>query len=265
MTNERNIIDPGADTDAGVTRAYRDTKDEHAPDGLNRTILDQAAKAARPRYSQIRLWTRPMAWAATVMLSVAIVLQLTQTPTPDEIGLDEGIYEAEALVDMPADRLEETTDTAQKTEALRSTAKQVAPAALSETRQREQQSKGMISEPAARAPASSDPVSLEVDNNAFEFKNQYMLQRADDMAAVRESEIQEVVPATSPSLTVNRALETVGNTSADSAADRCDETATAAPETWLKCIATLEEAGLTDAADEERKRLVAAFPDFDIP
>jgi len=246
MTDERNRIDPGAKAEAIVTEAYRDTTDERAPDALNRAILDQAARAARPRYSRIRLWTRPMAWAATVMLSVAIVMQLTQTPVPDEIGFDESTYEI------------------------------VAPTGLSEARQRERQSKasaveqGVVEqEPAARAPASpsasADKVRLETDNNAYEFKDEDMLKRADDMARMREGDIEEAVVADDLSQTFAADAESVGVASTYSAPERCDETATATPETWLQCITALEEAGLTDAADAERKLLAAAFPDFHTP
>ena len=191
-----------------------------------------------------------MAWAATAMLSVAIVLQLTQTPTPDEIGIDVGTIEIGTPADMPAERVEEPASALRKTEALRSTTKEV--------RQREQQSKAMTAEqglaeqePAARALISQDQANFAAEERTFELKDQDMLQRADDMARLREGDIQEAIV-----------------TSAASAADvpdRCDETATATPETWLQCITSLQEAGLTDAADEERKLLAAAFPDFYTP
>jgi hypothetical protein len=261
MTDERIKFDSGADDDTGVTQAYRDTKDERAPDALNRAILEQAAKAARPRYSRIRLWTRPMAWAATVMLSVAIVLQLTQTPTPDEIGFDRDALE-------PAEQLEETVGTVQKTEALRSTAKQVAPAASPEVRQREQQAKATMVEPAersladqqpaARAPSSAIQAISEVDNSAFEFKDQ-------DIANMRESETREAIVAEELPQPIAADMAYAGAASESNVPDRCDETATATPETWLQCITALEEAGLADAAGEERERLTAAFPDFDTP
>ena len=94
-------------------------------------------------------------------------------------------------------------------------------------------------------------MNFAAEERTFDLKYQVLLQRADDMARLREGDIQEAIV-----------------TSAASAADvpdRCDETATATPETWLQCITSLQEAGLTDAADEERKLLAAAFPDFYTP
>jgi hypothetical protein len=271
MTDERNRIDSGADTDTGVTQAYRDTKDERAPEALNRAILDQAAKTAQPRYSRVRLWTRPMAWAATVMLSVAIVFQLTQVPTPTEIGFDGSADEVDAPANIPAERLEEATGSSRKTEALRSTAKQSAPTALSETRQREQQTKATFAErnlaeqePAVRALTSPDQASLELDS-VFELKDQDMLQRTDDMPRIQEGEDQQAVPATAPPQAASTEYVSLGLVSEPSEPGRCAEAATATPEAWLQCIAFLEEAGLTEAAAEERELLAAAFPDFETP
>ena len=100
MTNERDRTDIGAETDAVVTQTYRDTTNERAPESLNRAILDRAAKASRPRYSRLMTWTRPMAWAATVMLSVAIVLQLTQTPAPQGVDFeDRGEHELKGIAE----------------------------------------------------------------------------------------------------------------------------------------------------------------------
>ena len=90
---------------------------------------------------------------------------------------------------------------------------------------------------------SSDPANLV-------FKDEDMLQRADDMARMREGNVQPESPAVAAGSYVP---------------DRCDETATASPETWLQCIRSLEEAGLADLAAEERKLLAAAFPDFETP
>jgi hypothetical protein len=113
MTEERNQTDARAD--ALVSQAYRDLADERTPEHLDRTILRAAAKAARPRYSRFIAWTRPMAWAATVMLSVALVLEVTNSPSPGVVSFDETIGtfevqspEAAAKDDGPVDSPEES-------------------------------------------------------------------------------------------------------------------------------------------------------------
>ncbi len=80
MTERRTTPDPGAAQDAQVSETYRGVARENAPDHLDRTILDAAAREARPSYFRLRLWTRPAAWAAVVLLSVAIIMQTNQDP-----------------------------------------------------------------------------------------------------------------------------------------------------------------------------------------
>jgi hypothetical protein len=113
MTEERNQTDARAD--ALVSQAYRDLADERTPEHLDRTILRAAAKAARPRYSRFIAWTRPLAWAATVMLSVALVLEVTNSPSPGVVSFDETIGtfevqspEPDAKDDGPVDSPEES-------------------------------------------------------------------------------------------------------------------------------------------------------------
>jgi len=83
MTDERNITETAVDVDETVSRAYREIADERVPEHVNEAILAQSRKAARPRYARSRAWTRPLAWAATVALSVAVVHEVMQVPAPD--------------------------------------------------------------------------------------------------------------------------------------------------------------------------------------
>ena len=65
MTEERKPVPAGQEKDDRVIRAYRELATERAPDHLDRAVLGKARAAARPRYSRLRSWTRPLAWAAT--------------------------------------------------------------------------------------------------------------------------------------------------------------------------------------------------------
>lgn len=67
-------------SDPLVTEHYRQIANETTPAGVDRAVLDRAVVAARPRYARLRMWSRPVGWAATIALSVAIVLQLTRAP-----------------------------------------------------------------------------------------------------------------------------------------------------------------------------------------
>lgn len=85
MTNDRK----NEDRDRLVRDTYKALAKERASDRLNDQVLRQAADAGRSRYSLTRAWTRPLAWAATIALSLAIVLDLAQLPTTpsDELGI----------------------------------------------------------------------------------------------------------------------------------------------------------------------------------
>lgn len=100
MTNERQHPDFTAETDETVSTTYRELSREGAPNHLNEKVLQQAAeRALRPRYSRSVMWTRPLAWAATVGLCLAIVLEVTRVPTPEIVMTDDAnsFLEAEPL------------------------------------------------------------------------------------------------------------------------------------------------------------------------
>ena len=70
------------ENDPLVSAGYRDLATERTPESLDNAVLKKARANARPKYGRLRLWVRPLAWAATVAISLAIVLQVTQVPDP---------------------------------------------------------------------------------------------------------------------------------------------------------------------------------------
>jgi len=83
MTEERSHTDIDGVSDPLVSRTYRESASEHAPDALNQAVLRQAAQNVSSRYSRAVFWMRPMAWAATIGLCLAIVIDLSSLPQPD--------------------------------------------------------------------------------------------------------------------------------------------------------------------------------------
>jgi len=283
MTRDRNAPQPAAETDALVTRTYRETADERAPDHLNRTVLKEAASAARPRYSRLRSWTRPMAWAATVMLTVALVLEVTKVPTPQGITFDEPAVKIKADAPEP-----DSTDTAPanpsegriledevleeairpatppggssstavvtrlQAEALNANAEQAVPESTLQKRQHAAGREGPVGKQDLAAPA------MHVDE--FKLKDADMLRRADDMARMRSGENKTLALPSSAPVAADGA--TLGAVAVSTEAQACDESAVATPETWLECIERLEAAGRADEAGQQRELLQAAFPEF---
>ena len=60
-----------------VSDAYRDIATETSPAGLDDKIMAMARREARTRYGLARAWIRPVAWAATIGLSFAFILEMT--------------------------------------------------------------------------------------------------------------------------------------------------------------------------------------------
>ncbi len=273
MTEERNTTEVGTEKDALLTQTYRELARERVPDHLDRAVLKAAAKNARPRYSRLRSWTRPMAWAATVMLSVALVLQINKVPGPEGVIFDDAALKVEPQAPQPdarsdapiesveAEVLEEAPATApirslnaageapRETEPESAAAKQLVEVPLQQKKQRFELRRDSMDAMEPAAPAT------EVDN--FRLPDADMLGRADEMARTRSGENKESALSSS-----RDSASTLSATAMGLEAPACDETATKTPETWLECIAELEDAGLRDEAQRQRQLLQETFPDF---
>ena len=82
MTEQRSTPDIDGPDDPLVSSAYRESASERAPDALNHSVMQQAREQVRTRFFRPVVWLRPMAWAATIGLSLAIVIELSTMPQP---------------------------------------------------------------------------------------------------------------------------------------------------------------------------------------
>jgi hypothetical protein len=171
MTNERQHPDSAAETDETVSATYRELSREGAPNHLNDKVLQQAARhALRPRYSRSIVWTRPLAWAATVGLCLAIVLEVTRVPAPETVMIEDTIdfLEAESLtapeaVQAPVRQQPETLKDF-KSQLGRSTAKQAAKESKSEVRRRETAYDAEVDFNSVEESVVSDKVEFEMQD-----------------------------------------------------------------------------------------------------
>ena len=75
-------------SDSELSEAYRELAHEAAPENLNRAVIDHAALAAQ-RENGARGWSRwyrPLAFAATVGLSLALLLELSEVSVLDDVA-----------------------------------------------------------------------------------------------------------------------------------------------------------------------------------
>lgn len=166
-----------------VSGAYRDIAKERSPSHIDKRIMSLARQEARTPYGLARSRVRPVAWAATIALSFAFILELTyfrEDPLPAA-----SIAEPETRIqDAPVQSAAEETTTA-------------APSSFTSNR------------PAAAR------------------------QRADTLL--------------------------------DKAVDHCDAEARQSAASWYRCVQTLRDQGLDDAANAELAALRETYPDFREP
>jgi len=101
-----------------VAAIYRRTADETTPHELNRAVLQHATRQTRGVASRTLTWLRPAALAATLALSVALVLQVGnldstgtspgELPGPVASGENDDVFDAAAEASMEQIRAAES-------------------------------------------------------------------------------------------------------------------------------------------------------------
>lgn len=226
--------------DEQVAAAYKDLARERAPEQLDRNILRRAkARAKRPQYSRWTAWSRPLAWAATVALCLAITLEVTQITTPDDLVSESSPTEVAVPASVRAPELQKDKrervadrDTDQLSEQVESMSDAMTEAASAEK----------------IMPARS-PVR----------------QAANEPAPAAEIEAKEADELRREDLAVASGFSAAQAIAADMPDSECSDESRAEPDSWLECIAALEAAGDKEAALRQREILIDTFPDFKLP
>ena len=234
-----------------ITRAYQDLATESTPAKLDDKVLRMATREARSRYGIARAWVRPVAWAATIGLSLAIVLEVWQVipPAPDQepAAASEPLPEPLSADEAPARLRQEAAKREDATEAP-GTMMNVAPV---------NPGGGAAEELGARRAASQDlPEEKESRSVVLDDADAFA---AKDMRLLEEAEVQARQRAGDPE------IASFALVSAEADQAHCDETARATAESWYECIEGLRDTGDTAYADSELEALILAYPDFEVP
>lgn len=213
-----------------VSDAYRDIADEVTPAELDARILASAARDARSRYGLARAWVRPVAWAATIGLSLAFVLELTWfADAPREVPA-EGAALSEERVRQDAEVMKAKQEDGRTQAIVKQADTQPIAAPVSPGTEPQ-------SPPAAAGRTAADEASL--------------LRRAEPQARRQTESAQS-----------DAALSYTASEDRDHA---CDDEARSTADRWYQCIRDLRERGLVDDAAAEFEALLLAFPDFREP
>jgi len=234
MTTEANDKDPR------VADVYRDIASEETPAELDRKVLAMAAAEARVAHGFPRTWFRPLAWAATIALSFAFVLEMSQVddvPTPrTDADLAEVLEESAAPVDAAGKQKDEG-------------------------RIRQQLSKRSSDAPATMkvtiTPAQPEPATADALANAPALESPAVGSSSveSDFAVADEQARSRAEPARALALYAEKKEQAEG----------CDKDARASADAWYQCVEDLRTAGQDEPARQELEALLAQFPDFREP
>ena len=249
-----------------VSKTYRDHSNEQVPDALNQRVLKMAADKARPSGVLATLfdtWTKPLAWAATIGLSLAIVLEVTQV-VDGPLSIEAPAVESPA-VESVQDQFKPTNssqfDDARNQARLRTGPSNV-DTDLAKVEQQEpleqlSSEKELLEQKPSRQDlptlSAPDPQPVSRSNFATVVAEPEVLAegQSDDIASAG---IRSRDPRASDSTT----FEAKKKGFADSAA--CDETSRETASKWLLCIEELRLAGASEDAKREYDEYLLRFP-----
>lgn len=243
MTTEHDTNDPR------VSGAYRDLAGEKTPAELDRKVLAMAATEARTRYGLTRFWIRPVAWAATIGLSLAFILEVSQFA-------DTPIFGTAPDADIAIEERFEDEGGAHRDLQKRGDAPQ--PLSVSAPPAAERAAHESAS-PTSNGEALVMPESKAVAQDAVSGGAGLVLE-AEDMRLLRDAEEQarmqagEALPAAAAALAPRKEKPRY-----------CDDEQRSAATTWYECIEELRAQGLADAASDELVAMQEAFPAFREP
>lgn len=238
MSNERDKTG----MDRLVSDAYRELADEQTPDSLNRKVLRMAARKSKTRYSIARAWTRPVAWAATIGLSLAVVLRLTDLPQPDPAYAP--VQEAEPVEQKLFETRPENEQQGRQ-----------APPPEKRSRPIMQQQ-----EPAEKASARNEA--------PFATRNAEVLKEAAEIARMQSGSEQEPVSDTASTMPAVAAAAPLATSVSDDEAETetghlCPAGVRTSAEKWSECIAALEKTAPRELIEREYEQLHQRFPEFE--
>jgi hypothetical protein len=265
--NQDNKLPP-ADSDPLVSAEYRAIATEQTPAALDERVLEQAKAAARNTGLRgfTAYWFRPLAFVATLALSLALLLELTNTPELQPVKSPEsefGRREAESFEADPnleAPRI--VSDFHKNADAPDGKQQPAEPGPATDAIETGGRQKQHIAPSAANAPVADRPASADFAD-AIEASSKQMpgadsvtrnaIQGLRQTRPAAEAQPQEAVTFRASALVSDVAVRT------------CDEEQTADAGRWWQCIADLEYAGRHAEAGVELDLFNKAHPDFEPP
>lgn len=233
--------------DARVTRAYRELSNECTPPELDRAVLNEAASRVAPDRGGERTRFAPLAFAATLVLGVALLFEIQSETGPATQGTANGI------APPTPDRIDERSvrDVPASSEASRPSSQLNMPASVAAP------DESPIAPPKQEGVPERTTRSGEALKTEAEAADHWIESGSDE---ARQS-LQDFTSAVAESAA---GLSQVSKRAASEANGdkRCSDEQTTDAAAWWRCVETLRSKGDTVAADQELQRLRERFPDF---
>lgn len=278
--NQENDKRSDTDVDPAVSDQVKALFDETTPETLDRAVMREARRAIRAdnRRGSFDAWFRPLAFVATVVLSLTIILDLVD-PSIFGSSPESGIEAITPATTPPAaDQTLEATARSRGQATLNELKRQEktpageAPAQVtrsaigvaddSNKAERGRMSKLRPARPADMPQTSEPPLSAPEEHvpggDALYMESQQAGQRVQDAgagseaAALTRSAAEAQLPAARPGAEARVQATPMA----------CSKEQKAAPDEWWECIEALRAAGQTEVARLQADELKNTFPDF---
>lgn len=240
-----------------VAAQYRAAGAETAPDAFDRVILRAAAREAGkpPGSERLVAWHRPLAFAATLLLCVALLLEVSEQQSP---GLTGGVP-----VTPHANLNSGAMPAAEVGEELRSIKRVPTRSTMadSETEIAPSENAGSL-KPGPEVVTTSKVSTRGEQTRTFRQAADIAAQQVQAVEASADATLKEMpgveisTPPGIPATAVPAAIATPAEL-------RCSAALRAQPDDWWQCIKKLADAGFLDEAKNELDSLRSAFPYFD--
>lgn len=241
-------------TDESVAAAYRKFSTEKAPPELDRVVLNEArAKGRRNFWKNFYAWRRPLAFAVTLVLGIALVYDMqtllqqaddSLLPSPNLKNVTGGF--SDSRQGMP-----NVQDAGSGTGTAPSpSVREVEPAAGT----RNLQKGGAVQ---ARDAQKTDRFSAERPGIEPEADREDSSGSASKRIAIPSSSVETASRKTAAEPVIDEAGSKVPAT------EICSEDQTTTADTWWRCVEDLRAAGREQAANAELQKLRARFPGFE--
>jgi len=248
MTNERDK----EDMDTRVSDTYRELSAPRVPDHLNQTILRMAANKSPGKGNLLfAAWVKPVTLAATIALSLAIVLELTEVPTsPVQMELVPETDSPNRAEGRARSQLQRSPMPVREDESTPADGDFIEELVLKDTDLAKSEAKGKNDSFAASPAAAALPAARKRGADVADTNQPAAMSLESDQAMAER--LIETEPVGSIAVTGARFESSV--------AAGCDEIARQSADTWLDCINNLRESGLTLDADREYEALILEYP-----